>query len=254
MILVIGGTADSRQLAAYLSGMGAKVTLSVATPLGARVFQEKTAIELVQQIFTEETLPRFISEKNITAVVDASHPFAIQVSQLAQRVCGDLGLPYLRFERPELGFPEHPLLLPVDNWQQAAATARQQAGTVFLAVGVKPLPILHEAGLMNRKPVVARVLPEENSIALCKQYDIAEIVALRGVAAKELNCALFRQYDIGVVITKDSGSTGGTPVKVEAALSMSLPIVVVRRPRVDYIRKVTSHQGVSKFLKGRGLL
>ncbi len=252
MILLIGGTADGRKLAEFLAARGYAVTVSVTTALGARLLRD-AKVKAVQEKFTAKSLGRFLQVNGIEALVDASHPFAAEISRLAQDVCELAGVPYLRYERPRARLPRHPLINLVDSWEEAANAAGETPGAVFLTVGVKPLARLYRAGLMRSKKVVARVLPEESSIAACKKFGVDEIVAFRGVASKELNMALFKQFTVGTVITKDSGETGGTETKIQAALAMNLPVIVLKRPRLNYQCKVMTFAEVEQFLKERDL-
>ncbi|MBO8168288.1 MAG: precorrin-6A reductase [Thermoanaerobacteraceae bacterium] len=252
MILVIGGTADGRMLAEYLQQLGYRVTVSVTTDLGGKLLQG-AGIDVIRDRFTPETLSQVIRRQGVAAVVDASHPYAVEISKLAQQVCQAEKIPYIRYERRPVELPRHPLVSKVTGWEEVTAAVAAVPGPVFLTVGVKPLAILYQAGLMRRRRVIARVLPEESSIRACKQYGVAEIIAFCGVASKELNMALFKQYNAGVVVTKDSGAPGGTTAKIEAALVLEIPIVVVQRPAVTYKNQVSTFDGIAQFLWERGL-
>lgn len=249
MILIIGGTSEGRQLAQYLSERGYKVVVSVTTPLGAQRLRH-LLVETVMERFSEMSLLAFIRSRRITAVVDASHPFAEEISRLATGVCEATQVTYIRFDRPSLKLPQHSLVQEVTTWESAAAAACRLSGTAFLTVGVKPLVKLSDAGLMKKKRVIARVLPEEDSIKTCKQLGINEIVALAGVASEELNKALFRQFDAGMIMTKDSGESGGTTLKIKAALALNLPVVIVSRPKMTNKNQTTSFKDVIALIKG----
>lgn len=247
MILVIGGTADGRQLADYLNRQGFRVKVSVTTVLGASLLQ-RAKLEVVQQKFTADSFQEFLLTHAVQAVVDASHPFAVEISSLAVTVCAELAVPCVRYERPRVQLPAHPLVHQAVDWQQAAQLAMKLPGKVFLAVGVKPLTLLYQAGLMAKKSVIARVLPEEESIAQCKRLGVEDIVALRGVASRQLNRELFKQYQADVIMTKDSGTAGGTEAKVQAALDLGVPIIVVNRPVLDYQHQAVNFAEVKKYL------
>jgi len=249
VILIIGGTSEGRQLAQYLSERGYKIVISVTTPLGAQRLKH-LPVETVIERFSEISLLKFLRSRRITAVVDASHPFAEEISRLASRVCEASQVTYIRIDRPPLKLPKHSLIQEVTTWEGAAEAACRLAGTVFLTVGVKPLVRLSEAGLMKEKRVIARVLPEEDSIKTCKQLGINEIVAFTGVASEELNKALFRQFDAGIIMTKDSGESGGTTLKIKAALALNLPVVIVSRPKTISENQTTTFKDVIALIEG----
>ncbi len=240
MILVIGGTSEGRQLAEYLARKNYRVMVSVTTDLGEDLLQN-TGVEIIRRRFTADDLTQLLVDRQIQAVVDASHPFAVEISRLAMAVCEASGVVYLRYERKGAELPNHPLVVPVDTWEEAAAyLCAGPYETVFSSVGVKPLPILARAGLMTKKRVVARVLPLESSIRTCKELGVAEIVAFCGTADRALNIAMFRHYRAGTLLTKDSGRAGGVDAKIEAALALNIPVVVVNKPAIPYRLQATT--------------
>jgi precorrin-6A/cobalt-precorrin-6A reductase len=62
----------------------------------------------------------------------------------------------------------------------------------------------------------------------------SNILALQGPFSQELNKAVFNQYHIDVVVTKDSGKTGGVPEKIQASMGMGIDTVVIQREEIDY--------------------
>ena len=63
------------------------------------------------------------------------------------------------------------------------------------------------------------------------KIDPAHIFAMKGVASKELNIALARQYDAKVIVSKDSGITGGIVEKMEAASALKIPLFLIDKPK-----------------------
>ena len=80
----------------------------------------------------------------------------------------------------------------------------------------------------------ARVLPSVNSIQKCIELGIKQenIIAMQGVFSKKFNKVLFEEYNISLIITKESGETGGTLSKISAAVELGLDVVLVTRPKV----------------------
>ena len=77
-----------------------------------------------------------------------------------------------------------------------------------------------------------RVLPGVESIEICHREQIPgkQIIAMQGPFGTELNEALIRQYDIGVLVTKESGQAGGFPEKIRAAEHTKIPVVMIQNP------------------------
>ena len=84
--------------------------------------------------------------------------------------------------------------------------------------------------------LIARVLPTAEVIGLCEDLGLApdQIVALQGPFSAALNRELFLRYEAEVIITKNSGTLGGTDTKVQAAAELDLPLIVIDRPPLAY--------------------
>ena len=97
--------------------------------------------------------------------------------------------------------------------------------------GIKNLKMVVD--IVGKDKVIARVLPISVSEAL-KILPQKQIVAMYGTFSKELNKYLIRDYNCDVIITKDSGESGGFKEKVYGALEAEAKVIVVERPKIDY--------------------
>ena len=79
--------------------------------------------------------------------------------------------------------------------------------------------------------------------------DPKDIVALQGAGDVELNKALLREYNADVMVTKESGATGGEDVKIKAALSLKIPTVIITRPKLEYPYVVREYVDVITWLE-----
>ncbi|MEW8958471.1 Cobalt-precorrin-6A reductase [Moorella humiferrea] len=231
MILVLAGTKDAGRIIGVLKSEGYRVAASVVTEYGARLAGEAGADLVHTGPLGKEELEKYLKKHGIVAVIDATHPFAVAITEAARETCRSLGLPYFRYRRPEVQLPSHPYLLPASSFEEAAVLAAR-GRIIFLTIGTRHLECFTEAPALKGKRLVVRVLPEEDSLARCRRLGIwpRDIVAIQGPLSYELNRALYRQYNADVVVTKDSGSVGGVEEKVRAALDLGLTVVVVRRP------------------------
>lgn len=233
MILLMGGTKDARSLLALLSHTF-PATMIVATAVsghGARLLREQGGCVVLERAMDAAELAAFIRDKEVRVLLDATHPFAVNASNHARQAAAETGIPYICYERPPLDIPPGDGVYFAPDFRTAAQVAARLGQTLFLTIGTRHLADVLGA-LPPEKKVVARVLPDVQSIAHCLELGLtpAEIVALQGPVSEELNRALFAEYKADVVVSKDSGETGGTPEKVAAARKMRLPVVLVRRP------------------------
>jgi precorrin-6A/cobalt-precorrin-6A reductase len=134
--------------------------------------------------------------------------------------------------------PENDGLEWVNDFAEAARRAaeylKEREGRAFLTVGSN-----HLKEFCRRIPaqrLVVRVLPQSRVLRKCEIWGLSaeSIAALQGPFGQALNRELFLHYQAAVVVTKDSGRTGGTEEKIAAAKEMGIPVIMVRRPLVSY--------------------
>jgi len=234
MILVLAGTKDGRELACQLSQKGYRILATAVSKYGGDLLQESGAGEVLAKGLTPQELKKILQLRGIRLIIDATHPFAQQISVQAMEVAGELQLPYLRFERKKACLPENPLIYKVKTMEEAAQNAFSLGQTVFLTTGSKTLEIF--LAIRREGRIIARVLPDPEVIRKCFNLGLTprDLVAVQGPFSKELNKTFFREYGVDVVVSKESGIPGGTDSKIEAALELGIPLVIVERPFLVY--------------------
>jgi precorrin-6A/cobalt-precorrin-6A reductase len=219
-ILILGGTAEARELARRLHEDGTPVISSLA----GRVSQPKLPVGEVRigGFGGPAALATWLHENRVTAVIDATHPFAARISASAYTACASAELPLLRLERP--GWEERPgdRWHWVDNIDAAASLVPATGERVFLTTGRQDLAAF--AGISAAWFLIRCVDPPEPTLP-----PRHELVLARGPYTLEGELGLIDAHEIDVVVTKDSGGDL-TVAKLEAARRRELPVIVVRRP------------------------
>lgn len=238
MLLLIAGTTEGRVLFSRLKGTGLKLAVYFLTDYGIKLLKGENDrnTEMLRGAMDQKSLSHLIEEKKITKIIDASHPYAVAISKNAMAASRERGVVYLRFERPPMILSEHPLIKRVSSFQEAAEEAIRFGKVIFLTIGVRNLePFVSEAEKHGKK-IAVRVLPLESSVKACREKGIqpAQIIALQGPGSRELNMELLKKYSASVMVTKDSGTAGGTTAKIEAAVDLNLPVIFIERPYLDY--------------------
>lgn len=233
-IHVFGGTSDALAICRQLEQGNLCYSLSVATETGEELATDLQA-EIIVQRMTKEQMIDWLQARQIRCVIDATHPFAAEVSKNILKACQYLQLPCLRFERPsQISAIESELLIKVDNVEDACEQAKRFGERIFLTTGSKQLA--DYVRLLPEKQLIARVLPTVSVIQSC--YDlglgVGNIVALKGPFSAEMNETMYRFYQADVVITKESGDVGGYQEKVKPCLALGIPCIVIKRPPVEY--------------------
>lgn len=235
MILIISGTKDGRMVIQKLKDKNYKIMASTVSDYGKSLIKQVADIVVNDTPFSYESLSALIKDNGIDCIVDVSHPFAVNVSKLAIKVCDELKIKYIRFERKSIsGTYDNKYIIRVNSYEEAALEALKLTGTVFSTIGSNYLEIMCNTIPIER--LVVRVLPQSKILLKCENLGLkpVNIIGLQGPFSKELNKQLFKQYNTKVMITKESGEIGGVKEKIDAALELGIRIIIITRPKLDY--------------------
>jgi precorrin-6A/cobalt-precorrin-6A reductase len=233
VILILGGTAEARELAAALDSAGAAVMSSLAGRVGnPRLPRGEVR---VGGFGGPEALAAWLREQGVGGVVDATHPFAERISASAAQACMAAGVPLLRLERP--GWSER----PGDRWHRVAD----------LAAAAELVPLLGRRVLLTtgRQGLSAFVRVDECwFLVRCVERPQPplpprhELLLDRGPYTLAGELALVDRHAIDLIVTKDSGGRL-TEAKLDAARERGLPVIVVDRPPRPAARSVAGVAG-----------
>lgn len=245
MIFMLAGTSDARDLALALQSAGHAVTATVVTESAASSLADVGLPHLIGRL-TAEQMATIILDQGYQLIVDASHPFAEEASKNAMAAAEQAQVPYIRYERAHEHYA-HPLITVVKDYEEAAKLAAEKRGVIMLTTGSKTLATFTKVlqGLENTR-VIARMLPRLDNMEKCEALGVAQrdIVAIQGPFSKELNEALFRQYGVTLMITKESGKVGSVDEKLEAALACNIETILIARPNIQYGQQYSTFEEV----------
>jgi precorrin-6x reductase len=231
---LIAGTTEGRKLAEQLSGCDVLVYVSLATEYGKWFLQAKDNLKIIVQRLNQEEMLSFIKANGIDCVIDASHPYAREVTQNIYQACGQTETEYLRLLRPKGEIEEFvhaENFIYAESYQHAAEILSNEVGRIFLTCGSK------EIGAFSSIPnyaerVYLRILPDVGALEKCLNlgFKPTNIICMQGPFSTELNLAMLKQIQAEVMVTKDSGLAGGFQEKIDAANMLGLKIIVISRP------------------------
>lgn len=218
-LLILGGTGEARDLAAALRGSpGARVSLAGAT---------RQALDLALPVRrggfgSAEGFADYLRDESISAVLDATHPFAVRITARSRAVCDRLGVPYRQLLRP----PWAPG--PGDRWHSApdakAAVAKLPPdATVFLATGRQTLGEF--VGLGERQVFVRVIDPPKAKFP----FGRGRFIVGRAPFAVPDETAMLTALGVDWLVVKNSGGAQGW-AKLEAARTLRLPVAMIARP------------------------
>ncbi|GIL29396.1 cobalt-precorrin-6A reductase [Actinocatenispora comari] len=220
-VLVLGGTAEARTLAELLQASG----VAFVSSLAGRVARPRLPVGEVRVggFGGVDGLVRYLSEHGVTAVVDATHPFAMGMTANAVEGCEATGVPLLRLERPGWGdAPGADRWHWVDGHRDAAELVAALSARPFLTVGRQRLDAF--TGPLHRHAALVRVV-DVPDVALPAAWTLRTSRGPYPVAAEH---ALMTEHAVDAVVTKDSGGSY-TRAKLQVADELGIPVVVVRR-------------------------
>lgn len=221
-VLLLGGTSGASQLAQALNQAGVRAVFSyagatqapVAQPLPTRCGGFGGAAGLAQ----------FIRSQGITQVVDATHPFAAQMSRNACAACEATGTPLLALEHAPWQAQAGDRWVDVPDMAAAAQALPDAPARVFLAIGRKQLDAFANHG---RHHYLLRLVdaPAPGSLPLAD----TTVVLGRGPFSARHDQALLQAHGITWLVAKNAGGEA-TRGKLLAARALGLPVVMVQRP------------------------
>lgn len=226
--VMFSGTTEGRRLSHEIARLGGAVTVCVATEYGREEQGDAPGITVRSGRMDEAEMMEVVSEADVC--VDATHPYAAQVSQNIRAACEQAHTPLLRLLREESEVPPGTAVFAAAA--EAADWLKGTEGNILLTTGSKELGVFASLGGGRLYP---RVLPLAASLIACDAARIPSrnILALQGPFSQELNEAMIRQYHIRWLVTKDGGRTGGFAEKAAAAAAAGVTLVLIRRSRED---------------------
>jgi precorrin-6A/cobalt-precorrin-6A reductase len=231
MILLFGGTSETAGIATALAENGHKVLVSTATDAPLEI-GDHPAIKRRCGRLDEAAIVELIRRESIRVVVDGSHPYAVALHATVAVAAQQAKVPCFRYQRKTAVISGEDGLYFVADHDEAAALAVKLAVPVLLTTGSRQLVPYIEVLRKHNIPLYARVLPHPESEQAC---DLAGLplesrIVGRGPFSEAENCQLIRSKNIGVLITKDSGSRGGVAEKISAAGKENCRVIVIQRP------------------------
>ncbi len=242
-ILIFAGTTEGRKLSEYLIRAKVSHTICVATEYGEIVLTAHPLVKVHQGRMNEEEIEVFLKKGNFVAVIDATHPYAQNITHNikgAIEKIKNMGIfiPYLRLKRDDIKQREKGIedslknIRYFDTNEMCAKALENIKGNILLTTGSKELAVYCVSEKVKER-IYVRALPSVESISLCMEQGIygKQIIAMQGPFTKDMNEAIIRQYQISLLITKESGISGGYVEKLEAAKKTGTQVFVIGRPK-----------------------
>ena len=240
-IMIFSGTSEGRRLSKMLSSEGIAHFVCVATGYGRNIMPSSDIVTVNAGRLDEDGMREYMAEKGFgkdDIVVDATHPYAVEVSENIQKAVQRTGCRIIKVARSS----ETDAGRCFGTMGDFAAFIDGEEGNILLTTGTNTLDeYCTRVSPQTLERTYVRVIPSKESVdtALSCGIEGSHIIAMQGPFTYDMNRAVFEQFQIRHMLTKESGAAGGFPEKCDAADSLGVSVNVIARPAAG--------EGVSVF-------
>lgn len=228
-ILIFAGTTEGRKIAEYLRGHAPEVYVCTATEYGKELVEDGGNIHVLAGRLDVAGMRELAKGCQAELVIDATHPFAMEVTKNIRAMCREEQITCVRVLRE--GSTDNENAVWVRNIREAAAYLKDKKGNILITTGSKeldPYTKLPE----YKKRCFLRVLSTREAVehAVEKGFEGKHLIAMQGPFSEGMNEQLLTHVKARYMVTKDSGRTGGFQEKMTAAKKAGAIPIVIGRP------------------------
>lgn len=231
-IIIFSGTTEGRIISEALSSQKIEHIVCVATEYGKEVMDSNEFAHIRTGRMNQGEMEELIKGHQ-GVVYDATHPYAVEVTDNIRQACENSNVQYIRVVREKT--TDDCRVKYCQDMETMSKELDNTHGNILMTTGSKEI---HKLKLSDMSRVYVRVIPSVDSINACTQAGIPvkNIIAMQGPFSKKMNMALIEEYHINYLVTKESGTTGGYEDKLAAASECGIDTYVLGR---------TSEEGMS---------
>ena len=249
MIGFILGTSEGRKILSLINKYTDEIAVTTATTYGGELLKEFKIKALNTKPLNKEEMLNWIKVNGIQVLVDASHPYAEEVTKTALECVNALKIEYVRYERQ--GALENITgedILRVKNYNEAIDCIKNIDGNILNTTGGNNVSKFINLDFKYR--IIHRILPSPKVLTKIVEAGIIikDIIALQGPISYELEKAFINQYNIKAILTKDSGIEGGVLEKLKAVRGSKIKLIVIEKPKFTYDLVFNSEEKLVEFL------
>ena len=226
--IVFAGTTEGYEICRFLSANKISALACVATEYGSHSLEAGDYLKIQAKRLDEQEMTELFHKELPEFILDATHPYATEVTKNIKSAALASGISYIRVLRAE---SQSQNAVYVETAEQAVEYLRDREGRIFLTTGSKELAAFTTLP-DYRERIYARVLSLPSVVEACQKlgFEGKHLIAMQGPFSKEMNEATLRQYECQYLVTKDSGKAGGFQEKIDAAFACGVIPVIIGRP------------------------
>ena len=226
--IVFAGTTEGYEICRFLSANKISALACVATEYGSHSLEAGDYLKIQAKRLDEQEMTELFHKELPEFILDATHPYATEVTKNIKSAALASGISYIRVLRAE---SQSQNAVYVETAEQAVEYLRDREGRIFLTTGSKELAAFTTLPDYQER-IYARVLSLPAVVEACQKlgFEGKHLIAMQGPFSKEMNEATLRQYECQYLVTKDSGKAGGFQEKIDAAFACGVIPVIIGRP------------------------
>jgi precorrin-6A/cobalt-precorrin-6A reductase len=246
-IFIVGGTKESIDIIEFLKERYPEISIvtSTTTEYGGNIAKNAGSDKVITRPLPKEDLIQVINGEKVDLLVDASHPFAEHITNTLCSIVDEMKIPFIRFEREPMYIEDMENI----NLSNVFHLDSFEYGGLLIKNNFTKGNILHLGGINTASDVLKyvskdrfyiRVLKVKSSMDKCKELGIIEDHIFPMTASKNKdkkihineNLELFKKVDAKIILTKESGDTGGFKEKIIAADRLGIKMIIIDRPHI----------------------
>ena len=249
MIGLFSGTSEGRKIIMEFDKKNLKTLVFTATGYGSSLISKSKNISTNSGPLSKDQIKKIFRERGIKKILDATHPYAENISRNLIEVSEELNLTYYRYERKGYKIEKNKNTEIFSNYDEIIRYLKKTKGNVMLTIGSRNLRRFALEVKLDR--LYPRILPLPKLIqeALDIGISLKNIIGIQGPFSREVNKALIKSFNIKYLVTKNSGKEGGINEKIEASEEEGIKIIILDKPKVDYPNKYGNIDKIIEIIK-----
>ncbi len=237
-VILFAGTTEGRELADALRGKDLELTVCVATDYGRDMIEESENVKVLMGRLDKDKMLSLFKEKKSDIVLDATHPYAKEVTENIKAASLECGIKLLRVLREDdtenAKIPQSLKAEYFDSNESVLSFLNGTEGNILFTTGSKELKVFKDLNGFSKRAYV-RILPAKESLDLAFEtgLDGKHIICMHGPFSREINREMLKSTDAKYLVTKETGVTGGYPEKLLACEDMGVTALIIKKPAQD---------------------
>ncbi|MCR5388625.1 MAG: precorrin-6A reductase [Lachnospiraceae bacterium] len=237
-VILFAGTTEGRETADALRGRDLSVTVCVATDYGRDMIEESGNVKVLMGRLDKNDMVSLFKEKAADIILDATHPYAKEVTENVKAAAAECKVKLLRVLREDntegAALPASLKAKYFDSNEEVLKFLDETEGSILFTTGSKELKVFKDLKDFPERAFV-RILPAKESLDLAFDagLDGKHIICMHGPFSREINREMLKSTGAKFLVTKETGVTGGYLEKLLSCDDLGVTALIIKKPAQD---------------------